>query len=209
MHPWEGCSFRPCRAPDLRMNSRLGHSGVKLWCRSKDETMGIQFVCGLAVWGNLSQERRHVKWDEHLWGVFARVFGSQGPSLVPRETEAEGMARWLGGFLCGAVRLSSDWVGFSKHSGVWRQEAGAEVLWAPSRFQIWLLCPAGQQKLAELSWGYESWASVGCVGKEDSQLLGLWLRDGWGQGGGAAKWKRKVLEARMQADHLTPCNLPF
>ena len=101
--------------PDLRMNSRLGHSGVKLQCRSKDKTMGIQFVCGLAVWGNSSQERRHVKWDEHLWGVFARVFGSQGPSLVPRETEAEGMARWLGGFLCGAVRLSplTEWVSVS------------------------------------------------------------------------------------------------
>ena len=36
------------------------------------------------------------------------VFGSQGPSLVPRDAEAEGMARWLGGFLGGAVRLLSD-----------------------------------------------------------------------------------------------------
>ena len=47
--------------------------------------------------------------------MFARVFGSQGPSLVHRETEAEGMARWLGGFLCGAVRLSplTEWVSVS------------------------------------------------------------------------------------------------
>ena len=32
------------------------------------------------------------------------VFGSQGPSLVPRETEAGGMARWLGAFSFYAVQ---------------------------------------------------------------------------------------------------------
>lgn len=54
-------------------------------------------------------------------------------------------------FLCSAVRLSSDRVGFSECGGVWRQEAGSEVLQVPSCSQIWLPDPAGQQRPAELS----------------------------------------------------------
>ena len=44
------------------------------------------------------------------------VFGSQGPSLVPRETEAGGMARWLGAFSFYAVQWGSpltEWVSVS------------------------------------------------------------------------------------------------